>query len=186
MLGCKESENWYAVQVWTQYEKVVSTALTLKGIETLLPAKRVLRHWCDRTKPSDVPLFPGYVFARFDPERTLPVLVTPKVQRIVNFGKYPDPIPDKEIAAIRKVVASGFDAESCPTPTIGERVHILSGPLAGVSGVLTERRSSLRLIVSVELIRRSISVEVTPSMLAQGWQASRKTEPEMLRLVAGT
>ena len=186
MLACKQAENWYAVQVWTQYEKVVSAALTLKGIETLLPAKRVLRRWCDRTRLSDIPLFPGYVFARFNPERTLPVLVTPKVQRIVNFGKYPDPIPDGEIAAIRKVVASGLDTESCPTPAIGGRVHILSGPLAGVSGVLTERRSSLRLIVSVELIDRSISVEITPSMLAQRWKAPRKTEPEMLRLAAGT
>jgi transcription antitermination factor NusG len=185
VLAYKQPENWYAVQVWTQYEKMVSTALTLKGIETVLPAKRVLRHWCDRTRPSDIPLFPGYVFARFDPEHTLPVLVTPKVQRIVNFGKYPDPIPDEEIASIRKVVASGLDAESCPTPTIGERVHILSGPLAGVSGILTEKRSSLRLIVSVELIHRSISVEVTPSMLAQGW-ASRKTEPEILRMAVGT
>ena len=97
--------------------------------------------------------------------------------------------PDEARGMIVKayvVVASGFDAESCPTPTIGERVHILSGPLAGVSGVLTERRSSLRLIVSVELIHRSISVEVTPSMLAQSWEALRKAEPDVLRFVAGT
>src|SRR5215469_14216682 len=119
----------------------------MKGVETLLPTKRILRHWCDRTKTSEIPLFPGYVFARLDPERTLPVLVTPKVQRIVGFGKYPDPLPGEEIAAIRKVIDSGLDAESCPTPTIGGRVQIVSGPLVGVSGILTERRSSLRLIV---------------------------------------
>ena len=186
MLVCKQAENWYAVQVWTQYEKVVNAALTLKGIESLLPAKRVLRRWCDRTKASDIPLFPGYVFARFDAEHTLPVLVTPKVQRIVNFGTHPAPIPDEEIAAIRKVVASGLDAESCPTPAIGERVFMLSGPLAGVSGVLIERRSSLRLIVSVQLIHRSISVEVTPSMLAQEWEGPCKTDSRTLSFVAGT
>jgi transcription antitermination factor NusG len=186
VFASKQAENWYAVQVWTQYEKAVNRALTLKGVEALLPTKRIVRHWCDRTKASDIPLFPGYVFARFDPDRTLPVLVTPKVQRIVSFGKYPHPIPDEEIAAIQKVVASGLDAESCPTPTIGECVRIVSGPLAGVSGILTEKRSSLRLIVTVELIHRSISVEVTPSMLAQGWEASRKTDGGMLHFVVGT
>jgi transcription antitermination factor NusG len=172
----KQDENWYAVQVWTQYEKVVNRALILKGVETLLPTKLILRHWCDRTRASEIPLFPGYVFARFDPERILPVLVTPKVQRIVSFGKYPHPIRDEEIAAIKKVVASGLDAENCDTPTVGECVQIVSGPLAGVSGILTDKRSSLRLIVSVELIHRSIAVEVTPSMLAAGWEALRKAE----------
>ena len=174
MFAPKQAENWYAVQVWTQYEKVVNRALNLKGVETLLPTKRILRHWCDRTRATDMPLFPGYVFASFDPERTLPVLVTPKVQRIVNFGKYPHPIPDEEIAAIKRVVASGLDAESCPTPTVGESVQIVSGPLAGVSGILAEKRSSLRLIVSVELIHRSIAVEVTPSMLAPEWEVLRR------------
>jgi transcription antitermination factor NusG len=172
----KQYAKWYAVQVWTQYEKTVNRALILKEVETLLPTKRILRHWCDRTRASDIPLFPGYVFARFDPERTLPVLVTPKVQRIVSLGKYPHPVPDEEIAAIKRITASGLDVESCPSPTVGECVQIVSGPLAGVSGILIEKRSSLRLIVSVELIHRSIAVEVTPAMLAQGWHSLRKPD----------
>ena len=179
MSASEQLESWYAVQVWTQYEQVVNKALTLKGVEALVPAKRILRQWCDRTKAADIPLFPGYVFARFDPERTLPVLVTPKVQRIVGFGRYPHPIPDEEIAAIKRVAASGLNAEGCPTssPTIGQSVTIVSGPLAGVSGRLTEARSNLRLIVTVELIQRSISVEVTPSMLGSRVGSSRQSWP---------
>lgn len=159
-------EKWFAVQVWTQRENRVNTILLQKGIETFLPTKRIWRRWCDRTQASDVPLFPGYVFAWFDPESRLPVLVTPKVQGIVGCGNVPAPVDDAEIEAIRILVASNLDVESCPALAVGERVDIVSGPLAGVSGVLTEKRSVLRLVVSIQLLNRSISVQVTPDMLA--------------------
>jgi transcription antitermination factor NusG len=151
--------------VWTQHENSVARTLTQKGIETLSPTKRIIRRWRDRTQASEIPLFPGYVFARFDPERRLPVVVTPKVQGIVGFGKTPAPIDDAEIEAIRKVVASGMDVEGGPALTAGDRVQIVRGPLTGVIGTLLEKRSSLRLVVSVQTINRSISVEVTPDML---------------------
>jgi transcription antitermination factor NusG len=166
-MGCQPvCQPWFAVQVWTQHENRVTTALFQKGIETFSPMKRIWRHWCDRTRASDIPLFPGYIFARFDPESRLPVLVTPKVTRIVGYGKIPEPVDDALIAAIKILVASHLDLDSGPALTVGERVDIVSGPLAGVSGVLIEKRSALRLVVSVELINRSISVQVTPDMLA--------------------
>jgi transcription antitermination factor NusG len=158
-------EQWFALQVWTQHENSVAKILALKGIETLSPNKRVWRRWRDRTQACDIPLFPGYVFAKFDAERKLPVVVTPKVQNIVGFGKNPSPVPVAEIEAIRRVAESGLDVESGPAFSAGDMVQIVSGPLAGVCGVLAEMRSVIRLVVSVEMINRSISVEVTPGMV---------------------
>jgi transcription antitermination factor NusG len=157
---------WFAVQVWTQHEIKVNQALSQKGIETFLPTKRVRRHWCDRTQISDVPLFPGYVFARFAAEYKLPVIVTPKVQAIVGFARVPEPIDESEIEAIKTIVSSGLDVQSCSELAVGQKVEIVCGPLAGVAGVLMEKRSSLRLVGAGQLINRAISVEVTPEMLA--------------------
>jgi len=162
----QQCELWFALQVWTQHENSVARVLTQKGIETVSPNKRVWRRWRDRTQVCEIPLFPGYVFAKFDPERKLPVLVTPKVQSIVGFGKNPAPISEAEIDAVRKVAEFGLDVESGPALTAGDSVRIVAGPLAGVRGVLIEKRSVMRLVVSVEMINRSISVEVTPDMLA--------------------
>jgi transcription antitermination factor NusG len=176
-------EKWFAVQVWTQHENRVNTILLQKGLETFLPTKRIWRRWCDRTQAADVPLFPGYVFAWFDPENRLPVLVTPKVQGIVGFGNVPTPVDDAEIGAIRILVASNLDIDSYPTLAVGQRVDIVSGPLAGVSGVLTERRSVLRLIVSIQLLNRSISVEVTNDMLAGAGKFQNNIPPVTRRPV---
>jgi transcription antitermination factor NusG len=156
---------WFALQVWTQHENSVARILAQQGIETLSPNKRVWRRWRDRTQACEIPLFPGYVFAKFDPERKFPVVITPKVQSIVGFGKNPAPISESEIAAVRKIADCGLDVGSGPALTAGESVRIVAGPLAGVSGVLTEKRSVMRLVVSVQMINRSISVEVTPDML---------------------
>lgn len=166
MLNEESGLPWFALQVWSQHEHRVNEALTQKGIQAFLPTTRIRRQWCDRTRVSDIPLFPGYVFARFSLDSRLSVMVTPKVRGIVGCGKSPEPIPECEIDSIKTVVASGLAVQSCSELPIGTHVEIVAGPLAGVSGTLIEKRSVLRLVVSIQLINRSISAEVTPEMVA--------------------
>src|SRR5436305_785209 len=83
---------WYAVYVRSKHEKTVADALSLKGYECMLPTYREQRKWSDRTKVLELPLFPGYVFSRFDVELRLPVLTVPGVISITGAGKIPQPI----------------------------------------------------------------------------------------------
>jgi transcription antitermination factor NusG len=105
-------------------------------------------------------LFPGYVFGRFDPSLLAPVLATPGVVRVVSSGKRPCPVAADEIAAIQRVVASGGSAEPWPYLRAGQRVQILDGPLFGIEGILLDLKNRTRLVVSVQLLQRSIAVEI--------------------------
>jgi transcription antitermination factor NusG len=185
MLNREHDLAWFAVQVWTQHEHRVNQSLSQKHIDTFLPTKRVLRQWCDRTQWSEVPLFPGYVFARFSAESKLPVVVTPKVRGIVGFGRVPEPIRESEIESIKTIMKSGVPVQSCSELALGAPVEIMSGPLAGVSGILIEKRSVLRLVVAIELINRSVSVEVTPAMLASRKSTTGRLVNEDRRCIGG-
>jgi transcription antitermination factor NusG len=119
----------------------------------------VKRRWSDRVKLVEMPLFPGYVFCRFDPKTRLPILKIPTVMSVAGMGRTPEPIPDSEISALQTVCKSGVSAVPCPYLTAGAKVRILEGPLAGLEGILVEDKET-RLILSVTLLQRSVSVEV--------------------------
>jgi transcription antitermination factor NusG len=164
--------HWYAVQTRVQHEKMVAQALAGKGYEEFLPLYRCRRRWSDRIKELELPLFPGYVFCRFDVEQRLPILVTPGVQHIVGIGKVPLPVEEAEIAAIQSIVRTGLPAEPWPFLQVGQRVRIVSGPLEGLEGLLLAVKKPYRLVVSVTLLQRSVAVEidsvwVTPLALPQ-------------------
>ena len=152
--------RWFAIRTASGREKAAAGQLENKGYEAFLPIYRSRRRWCDRVKELELPLFPGYLFCRFDFNDRLPVLVTPGVKLIVGFGKTPTPVSDGEIEALRRVVASGAAAEPHEYLAIGQRVRIRDGSLAGVEGVLLQVKSSWRIVLSVELLRRSVAVEV--------------------------
>ena len=154
---------WYALQVRPRYEKVIASTLLGKGYEGFLPLYRQRSRWADRIKEVQLPLFPGYLFCRFDLNRRLPIMVTPGVMHIVGIGKTPHPIDDDEIAALQSIVISGLGAEPMSYLNVGERVRIEIGPLAGVEGILTALKGSRRLVVSVTLLQRSVSVEIDKS-----------------------
>ena len=151
---------WYAVQVRAQHEKRVAESLTGKGCECLLPSYRERRKWSDRTKVLDLPLFPGYVFSRFDVDVRLPILTIPGVVGIVGIGKTPQPLDPREIEYIRKVTSVGAPAQPWPFLKVGQRVRITAGALTGVEGILVQRRSETRVVLSVSLLQKSISVQV--------------------------
>jgi transcription antitermination factor NusG len=151
---------WYAIRTKSRLETVTLSALTGKGYESYLPAYKVRRQWSDRVVELDAPLFPGYLFSRFDAKRRLPVLTTPGVMSIVSFGKEPEPIDESEIDAVRKVLRSGIFAEPCPFLREGQRVRVIRGALAGLEGILVKKKTDFRMVISVTMLQRSVSVEI--------------------------
>jgi transcription antitermination factor NusG len=154
------SSHWYALTVKPRHERAVSRYLRDKGLEEFSPVCRARRRWSDRWKEMELCLFPGYIFCRFSYEERLRVLGTPGIKSIVGFARTPCPVPDTEIAAIRKMVDSGRRIEPWPHLRVGERVRIEEGCLQGICGVLVRERDCWRVVVNVELIERSVAVEI--------------------------
>ena len=156
---------WYALTVAPRKEKVTAQTLRGAGLEEFLPLYTAKRLWSDRVKKLEKPLFPGYVFCRFDPRIRQSVMKTPGVVSVVSFGKHPEPVDDDEIAALQAVCASGLSASPWPTPKIGSKVQLQEGPLRGLEGVLVEDRKT-RLILSLTLLQRAVAVEIDRSWIA--------------------
>jgi transcription antitermination factor NusG len=158
--------NWFAVAVKPRQEKLAARVLRDQGLEDYLPLYRARRRWSDRLKEIETPLFAGYVFCRFALQDRAPVLRTPGVRSIVTFGGRPAPVSDSEISALRQAVGSGRAVEPWSEPGQGEPIRIERGPLSGLRGVLVRARDDWRVVVSVELLRRSVAVEVDLADLA--------------------
>jgi transcription antitermination factor NusG len=154
---------WYAVRTKSNCEKPVVAALMGKGIEAFLPEYRVRRQSFGRIVTTEVPLFSGYLFCRFDASRRIPVISTPGLVSIVGFGNEPAPIPDEQIHAVQALLASGLRVEACGYLHEGLRVRIRKGPFQDVEGILVTRKSECTFIVSVPLLQRSVAVEVDPA-----------------------
>ena len=162
----KEADaHWFALSVVPRKEKATAQVLRAKGYADFLPMYSVKRRWSDRIKIVEMPLFPGYVFCRFDPKIRLPILKIPTVMSVVGIGKNPEPIPEDEIGALQVVCKSGMNAIPCSFLTTGAKVRILEGPLSGVEGILVEEKKS-QLVLSVSLLQRSVSVEVERDWIA--------------------
>ena len=151
---------WFALQVKPRHEKTTAWALRMKGFEEFLPLCTSARRWSDRTKELQMPLFPRYVFCRFDLRHKLSILRAPGVTSIVGFGKSPTPVADSEISALQAIVKSGLPAQSWPFLQIGQVVRLQDGPLADLEGILVHFRNRHRLVVSVTILQRSVAVEV--------------------------
>jgi transcription antitermination factor NusG len=154
------SEQWYALHVRPRFEKHVQTHLEDKGYEVFYPTYTSTRQWSDRVKSLSFPLFPGYVFCRFNVHARLPILITPGVNQVVGSGKTPITVDEAELTAIRRVMESGVAAQPWPYLKVGETVQIENGPLEGLMGIVTRIKSSERLVVSVSLLMRSVAVEL--------------------------
>ncbi|MFB3828578.1 MAG: transcription termination/antitermination protein NusG [Bryobacteraceae bacterium] len=159
-LSSLDTERWYAVRVRSNHERVVQAALRYRGIEEYLPVYRKRSRWSDRTRDIDVPLFPGYVFGRFDPARRAAVLVAPGVVQVLGDSSGPLPIDNRELESVRRFVDSCLAVTPWPYVAVGDRVLVEHGPLAGQEGILLRVKDSLRLVVSLTLLQRSVAVEV--------------------------
>ncbi len=153
-------QPWFALRVKSRAEKMVAMIARNKGFEEFVPVYQSRRRWSDRFKSVELPLFPGYVFCRLNPEFRLPLLTIPGVMSFVGIGKIPVPIADGEIAAIQTAIGAGLTAEPYPFLEVGQRVRLAEGPLAGLEGLLVEVRKQQRLVVSVSMLKRSVAVEI--------------------------
>ena len=156
---------WFAVRVKSNYEKPASAILRGKGFEEFVPMYRARRQWSDRIKVIDLPLFPGYLFCRLDLNKRLPLLTTPGFLYLVGKGKAPEPVDEREIAAIQSVVRSGLPALPWPSVVVGQRVRLEHGPLRGVEGVVARIADQHRIYVNATLLQRSVSVQVDPDWI---------------------
>src|SRR5512140_3481148 len=153
--------QWYAIWTRSRHEQVVREQLERKQIEAFLPTIKRWSRWKDRRKQIDWPLFPGYCFARFDPEQEkLPVLKCTGVVNIISFDGELAPIPPHEVESIRLLVTSELQYDPCPLIREGMMVEVMHGPLKGVVGRLVRKGAHARLVLSVDLIGQAVSVEV--------------------------
>jgi transcription antitermination factor NusG len=151
---------WFSISVKTHHEKAVCRALEGKGYSVFLPMYQSHHRAGKRTREALLPLIPTYVFASFDPLKRLPVLTIPGVFYVLVSGGVPAAIPVSELEAIDRVVQSGLPVEPAPFLVIGDSVYIEHGPLQGLRGELTAFHGAWRLVVSVQLLQRSVSVEI--------------------------
>lgn len=156
--------QWFALGTRSQREKMVASLLHSKGYEEFLPLYRSRHRWSDRMKEMEKPLFPGYVFCRFDVQNRLPILMTPGVHFIAGIGKTPLAVNDDEMSALQQVVRSGLQAEPWPFLQVGQRVRIERGVLEGLEGICVGFKKPHRLVVSVTLLQRSVALELDSAL----------------------
>jgi len=153
---------WYAVVSRSRHEKIAVAALTSIAVTTFCPFVPEVHHWSDRRKLVDVPLFPGYVFVQIpnSAEAQLHVLKTSGVVQFVGNRQGAVPIEDEEISNVRAVLEQKIGCSPYPFVQLGQRVRIRGGSLDGVEGILVGRDSASKLVISIELIKRSLAVSV--------------------------
>jgi transcription antitermination factor NusG len=156
-------DRWYALQVRSRWESSTAALLSGKGYQTFLPTSNAEKRRRGGARELTAPLFPGYVFCQFDVHRRLPVLVTPGVLSVVGRGRIPVPVEDSEISALQRVISSGLRVEPWPYLEVGQHVRIREGALSGLEGILISLRGSRRVVVSVSLLCRSVSLEIERS-----------------------
>ena len=152
--------HWYALRTKSRHEKLVRDQLDKQGIEPLLPTVKRLSQWKDRKKEIEVPLFSGYCFVRFSQQEKEPVQKTTGVVEIVGSGTRPEPIPEQEIDALRRLMTSVLPYDPHPYLHEGMRVEVVRGPLQGIHGILLRKEKRHRLVIGVHLIQQAASVEI--------------------------
>lgn len=152
--------EWYALAVKPRHDKAVSRTLEGKGYQTLVPLYKQRRRYATRSKDTALPLFPGYVFCRFNCLARLPVLTTPGVIQILGAGRVPTPVAEAEMASLQTALQLPLSAQPVPFLHTGQKVRITEGALAGVEGIILGFKQCLRLVLSITLLRRSVLLEI--------------------------
>jgi transcription antitermination factor NusG len=158
-------QRWYAAYTCANHEKCVAAELETRAVEHLLPLYSAVRRWRDRRVRLDLPLFPGYVFLRLALRDKLRVLQIPSVVRLVGFNGQPAALSDDEIEVLRRGLTARLQAEPHPYLSAGRRARVISGPLQGLEGIIVHRKNRSRLVISLHLIMRSVSVELDDANL---------------------
>jgi transcription termination/antitermination protein NusG len=154
------SHRWYAVYTLARHEKAVARHLEERGLSYFLPLYQAIHRWNKRSSRVSLPLFPGYVFVHTNAQERCKPLQVPGVLRYAGTGAAPSPIANEEIEALRKILVNGKDVGPHPYLSAGQPVRICSGPLAGLCGIIQRTKSGNRFIISVEMIKQSIAIEL--------------------------
>jgi len=160
-----EEPRWYVAHTSANHEKRLTQQLLQRSVENFLPLYDTVRRWKDRRMKLQLPLFPGYVFVRLPLCDRLKVLQVPGVARLISFNGHPAALPDEEVDALRAGLATQLRVEPHPYLTVGRRVRVKCGPLEGVEGILIRKKNACRVVLSLDIIMRSASVEVDASDL---------------------
>jgi transcription antitermination factor NusG len=155
-----EQPYWYALHTRSRHEKVVRDQLTAKGITNLLPLWRKRSIWKDRVKMIETPLFGGYIFGRFPLKHKIDILQTIGVVRIVGLCGQPVPVPEEQIQAVQTMVGQQMHYDPHPFLREGMRVRVVNGILRGAEGILIAKKQHYRLVISVDLIQKSVAVDI--------------------------
>lgn len=155
--------NWYALYTRSRHEKTVSEQLGQRSVDHFLPLYESIRKWKNGRFKVQLPLFPGYLFVHMDLKDRLPVLQVPGVVSLVGFNGVPAPLPQADIETIRHALSKGVQAQPHRYLKVGSRVRIKGGALEGMQGILLRKKGQLRVVVSVDLIMRSIAIDVDAS-----------------------
>jgi transcription antitermination factor NusG len=156
----KCGEHWFAAYTCANHEKRVASHFEARAVDHFLPVYRSVKRWKDRSVRLEQPLFPGYIFVRLAAAARLRVLEVPGVVRLVGFNGQPYPLPENEIESLRKGIVHELRIVPHPYLKIGSRVRIVGGPLEGAEGILIRKKNVHRVVLSLELIARSVAVEV--------------------------
>ncbi len=152
--------KWFALSVTARHEKIVSQLLHNKGFETFLPLYTRRHQYARRVRSFELPLFTGYLFCRSDFTTRLQILTTPGVLRMLGTGRIPIPVEDAEIASLQRASQARLSMVPCPYWQSGQAGRITAGPLAGMEGIVVTEKRSVRLVLSVSLLQRSVLLEI--------------------------
>jgi transcription antitermination factor NusG len=173
------SEAWFAIRTRSNREAVVSDALIGKGFEVLYPRYRSAagRREGERKPASQAlkPLFPGYLFCKFDVQVRMPILTVPGVMNVVSVGKLPLPLDNNEIESLRVLLNSNLPIGPHPYLKVGDQVVISNGPLAGASGCIVQT-DCRRLVVSITILQRAVAVDVSSDWIEKAPKQARTTD----------
>lgn len=154
---------WHAAYTSSRHEKTVAEHLRQREVECFLPLYETIRRWNNGRHRVQLPLFPGYVFVHMGTRDKLRVLQVPGLVQLVTFQGAPAALPDSEIQSLRGALATGVLAQPHRYLSVGSKVEICRGPLQGLRGILLRHQGQFRVVLSVEMIMRSIVVEVEAS-----------------------
>ena len=152
--------HWYALYTRSRHEKYVDQELNKKGIETFLPLRRVMHHWSDRRQIIEEPLFKGYLFVRIPLSNRFNVLNTVGAVNFVGISAGPLEVPERELMTVRQFIEQEIQIDPFPYLKEGDRVYVRSGPFKGVEGFIVRKDKHCRLVISLDLLMQSISIEI--------------------------
>jgi len=157
--------HWYVLYTRSRFEKKLLGELSDRQVEVFLPMREIISRWKDRKKKIWVPLFSGYIFINHidTPENRYRVLNTPGAVRFVGTESHADPVPEEQISAIRRFLEFNLAIDPYPYIHVGMQVEVIAGPLAGIKGILVEKRGKFRFVLQVALIHQAVSVEIDAS-----------------------